>query len=105
MEYKQRLLKVYYEIEELIKKHELGKISIMGIPINATDYLLKKMPELYYFAKENEEKTKETLKTIQEKINFLLNENDKNKNQSKNIHNRQNPKRKNQLCEISHKTA
>lgn len=104
MDYKKRLLKTYYEIENLIKQKELGKISIMGIPINATDYLLKKMPELYYYARDNEDKTKDLLRQVKQKIDFLL-ENDTDKNQSKSIHNRQDTKRKDQLCQIPNKTA
>jgi len=105
MTYHQRLLKTYYEVEELIKKNNLGKISIMGIPIDATDYLLKKMPEIYYYARDNEEKTKEVLREVKAKIDFLLKENDADKNKPKSLHNGKDTKRENKLCQTPDKTA
>lgn len=94
MEYKQRLLKVYYEVEQLIKQNEIGKIKVMGIPINATDFLISKLPEVYYYTRDNEEKTKKIMLEIKEKIDFLL-QDDKLQNKSKDVHNRKDSKRKN----------
>ena len=105
MNYQQRLLKTYYAVEELIRKNNLGKISIMGIPIDATDYLLKKMPEVYYYARDNKEKTKEILQEVKARIDFLLQEDDTDKNKPKSLHNRKDTKRENKLCQMPNKTA